>query len=381
MIKSHGMRRRLGGKVIRIGSGTVIGLALLIFAGCGGKGQPPMKKAPLVAVETVIKGEIVHAVELTGEVEPYRIAQLASPAEGPVLNLRVREGDRVRAGDALLSIGRKKGVDALILSLREELKKEQDNLRRTRLLVEKGAMPGEELDLAKASFERARAELVKAQETARDYDVAAPWDGVISQVIARDGDFVGPRAPLLKMYDPESLVIRVEVPEKYAAQASEGLAAEVKFDAYPGSSFTAIVARVYPYLDERARTRTIELTIDDEIKLLPGMFCRVRLIIESVRDAITIPEQAVVITPAGASVVFVVADDKAVQRKVRTGIEDQGRVQVLSGLNQGDLVIVSGQEKLKDGSEVSVKGAPNEGPPGMSPSDGNTLKKKKDGGQ
>ena len=125
------------------------------------------KKPQEVRVVSVTKSAISQTLELTGSVEPYRIAQLASPAEGPVLNLRVREGDLVKAGDTLLSIGRKKGVDALIFSFREDLKKEEDNLKRTQQLVQNDALPGEQLDQAKASYERARAQLTKAEETAQ----------------------------------------------------------------------------------------------------------------------------------------------------------------------------------------------------------------------
>ena len=334
-------------------------LVVLFLSGCGGgdeKGQQPQKKALLVAVETVKKSEIVHAVDLTGEVAPYRVAQLASPAEGPVLNLRVREGDRVNIGDTLLAIGRKKGVDALIVSLREELNKEEDNLTRTRQLVDSDALPGEQLDQAKANYEKVKAQLVKAEETVQDYSITAPWKGVVSRLRVKDGDFVAPRAPLVEIYDPASIVIRAAVPERYAAKIYKGMAAAVHLDAFPNDSFSARIVRVYPYLDERMRTRTVELNLLEKMNLLPGMFGRIRLTLESIKDAVTVPSQALVVTPSGASTVYVLVEAKAVQRKVQTGIEEAGRIEVLSGLNPGDQLIVSGQEKLKDGAEVRLVG-------------------------
>jgi len=102
------------------------------------------------------------------------------------------------------------------------------------------------------------------------------------------------------------------------------------------------------------RTRTVELVLDESAKLMPGMFARVRLILESVADALTIPQQAVIVTPVGGQVAFVVAEGRAVQRKVKVGIEQAGRVQVLAGLEPGEKVVVTGQEKLKDGMEVRV---------------------------
>lgn len=343
--------------VTRYISTGLVAAAFLLATGCGEKDQAPSpKKPPLVSVEKVRQGEVINAIDLTGTVSPYRIAKLASPAEGPVMNLGVREGDVVKEGEKLLSIGRKQGVEASISSLREELRKEKDNLRRTRILVEKNALAGEELDLAKARFERARAELVKAQEKAMDYSLTAPWEGMVSKVMVRDGDFVTPRTPLVEIYDPQSLVIRTEVPEQYSAKLRENMEAMINLDAYPDSSFSARVVQVYPSLDERTRTRTIELSIKDEIKLLPGMFCRVRLIIESVQDALIVPEQAIVVTPSGESVVFVASEGKAVQRKVKTGIETERSVQIVEGVQAGELVLVAGHEGMKDDSRVRFAG-------------------------
>ena len=332
--------------------------AVLLATGCGveDQAQKPQKKTPLVAVETAQKGGMVRTLDLTGTVEPDRVAQLASPAEGPVLNLRVREGDPVNAGDVLLTIGRKTGVDALIASLREELKKEEDNLRRTQQLVEKDALPGEQLDLARAGFEKVRAQFVKAEEMSRDYSISAPWGGTVSRLMVKEGDFVAPRTALVEVYDPASLVVRSAVPEKHAAKLHKDMTAEIQLDAYPNTPFSGRVVRLYPYLDERMRTRTIETRPAEEVDLLPGMFARVRLVLESVPDALTVPAQAVVVTPSGASTVFVVVEGKAIRRTVRPGDEDGGRIQILSGLDPGDRVIVSGQEKLQDGAEVRMPG-------------------------
>src|SRR4030042_816529 len=105
---------------------------LLIYGATAGKSQtvesPKQKMPPVVEVVSAVNAELSLGLELTGSAEPYQLARLASPAEGPVLNIRVREGDQVKAGDARLATGRKKGIDALIVSLREELKKEEDNL-------------------------------------------------------------------------------------------------------------------------------------------------------------------------------------------------------------------------------------------------------------
>ncbi|MCK7497484.1 MAG: efflux RND transporter periplasmic adaptor subunit [Comamonadaceae bacterium] len=266
----------------------------------------------------------------------------------------MREGDAVGKGQAVLNLGRREGATALVASLNEDLKKENDNLASTRRLVETGALAGEQLDIAAANAIRVRAQLAKARETTQDYAVVAPWAGVVSKLKVRDGDFVAPRAPLAEIYDPNSLIVRVSVPEQEAAHLALGMKAEVELDAYPGKHFAAGITRLYPYLDNRTRTRTAEFTLTDAPKLLPGMFARAHLVKETIADAISVPAYSLVAAPGGGFAAFVAKDGKALRRKVETGIEADGRVRIVSGLAAGDKLIVAGQEKLKDGAAVKA---------------------------
>jgi membrane fusion protein (multidrug efflux system) len=332
-----------------------------LLAGCGNypeskpDAQPAKQMVPVVQVAPVVRSTISRKLELTGSVEPYRIARLASPAEGPIANVLVREGDRVKVNQPLLSIGRKQGIDALTASLKEELKKEADNLERTRQLVVSKALPQEQLDYARAAYEKVNAQLIRSEETARDYRVAAPWSGVVSRVIVKEGEFVGPRAALLEMYDPTSLVIRTAVPEKYAAEVSRGMAVNVDLDAFPHDTLTGKVDRVYPYLDSRLRTRIMEITLDRSIPLLPGMFARLKVLLKSEVEALVVPIEAVVERPKG-KMIFVVDSGKALARLIQTGIQEGRSIQIVSGVKQGEKIVVAGNEKLKNDVAVRIAG-------------------------
>jgi membrane fusion protein (multidrug efflux system) len=352
-----------------LAGGTLVALAGISCKGSAGSATAP-KKAPEVRVAAASRSAISRTLELTGSVEPYRTAQLASPAEGPVMNLKVREGDRVAAGEELLAIGRTEGVSAAITSFIADAAKERQNLERVSQLVQSGALAGEQLDIAKASYERAQAQLVKAEESAHDYSVTAPWDGVVSRVRVRDGDFVAPRTPLVEMFDPRSLLIRAAVPEERAVAIHAGMALSVVLDAYPDTEFQARVDRVYPSLDPRTRTRTLEAKVSGPVKLLPAMFARLMLAMETAEDAVVVPGDAVV-SAAGQTVAFVLEDGKAVQRPVETGIEAANRIQIVTGLQPGDNVIVAGNERLKNGDAVRVAGekAGGEGRPSQGKAD------------
>lgn len=328
----------------------------------------PMKQkpAPMVQAISATRSQISQTLELTGSVEPYRVARLASPAEGPVVDLGVRESDQVSSGDQLLTIGRKSGVDALILSLQAELKKEKDNLDRTRQLVESRALPAEQLDQARATYERVHASLIKSEETAGDYTITAPWPGVVSSVKVKEGEFVAPRAILIEIYDPSSLLVRAAIPEKHAAVVIEGMHVTARLDAYTDRVFRGRIGRVYPYLDSRLRTRTVEIVLEDGPELLPGMFARLSISLKAVDDVVVVPEAALVHTPKG-EVIFVVENGKVASRAVETGLEAEGRVEIISGLQPGEKVVIAGNDKLQNGVSVRLAG---DQPPGGRKADG-----------
>jgi membrane fusion protein, multidrug efflux system len=314
------------------------------------------KEIPLVKAVLAKKSQMLKKLELTGSVQAFRIAKLASPAEGPILNLKVREGDIVDSGTVLMSIGRKKGIDALILSLQEELNRDKEEYGRVKQLVEKAIYPTKNLESARATFEMAKARLAAAEQELQDYSIKAPWTGTVSAVKVQDGDFVLPRSPLIEIYDPTSLIIRAAVPERNAADLKLTMGVDVSLDAYPAQKFKGEISRVYPYLDQRLRTRTIEVEIKDPPVLLPGMFARLGLVLGRIDNAIMVPADALLTSPKGDKMMVLLKEGKALRRKVVTGIEDSGFIQIVSGLSEGEEVIVEGNEKLKDGAEVRLPG-------------------------
>ncbi|MGD9817686.1 MAG: efflux RND transporter periplasmic adaptor subunit [Desulfomonilaceae bacterium] len=334
------------------------GIAWLGASKQPGVNEVPKKPKPLVRTEVANIGSISNSIELTGSVEPIRIAKLASPAEGPVVNCSVREGDQVRAGQKILSIGRKKAADALLKSAKQDVETEKEELGRIEKLVETGAIPRDQLDNAKAKYARTLAQLEKVRENSEDYDIEAPWDGVVSKVLVNDGNYVAARTVLVEIFDPKSLVVRMAVPESVSQEISSEMDVNVKLDAHHGQSFAGRVSRMYPELDRRLRTRLVEVSLLKDVPLTPGMFARLEMTVKSGSENVVVPSEAVIVTPKGIRVAYVVEDCKARQRKVETGIEAEGKVQILSGLKPDEQIIVAGNEKLKDGVEIRTAVTP-----------------------
>ncbi|WP_281750691.1 efflux RND transporter periplasmic adaptor subunit [Thermodesulfomicrobium sp. WS] len=321
----------------------------------GKKPPQPAQQPPAVTIEVVKAGVFRQYIALSGTVEASTVAVLASPAEGPVLHCAVREGDRVRAGQAVVRIGRQDSALASRSSAAEELRRQQEEYRRIVTLVEAKALPADQLDLAKSSLERAKAAMIQANQAAGDYVVTAPWDGIVSQVRVSDGNFVAPRAPLVDIYDPASLVLRFSVAEDQAFTLKTGSKVLASFDGLGGKEYELEIVRAFPGLDKKLRTRTFEAGLPKE-DFIPGMFARIRAVLKEDPSALTVPVDAVQ-TQGGKRSVFVVRDGLATRRTIEVGFEQDGRIAVRSGLDAGDQVVVGGIERVKDGVPVRLKGA------------------------
>lgn len=331
---------------------------IALLSGCG-KGvadaAKPTPPSPAVTAETISAAPFRELLAVTGTVEPTLVAGLASQAEGPVLGCRVREGDRVTAGQELLRIGRQLSAEATQTSAREELRRQEQEFRRTEALVAEKALAGDQLDTARAALERARAALAQAEQSAGDYSIRAPWAGVVSRVRVADGNYVAPRMPLVDIYDPASLVLRFTVPEDHAFALAAGGRIQTTFDALPGRAFTLEIIRAYPELDRRLRTRAFEAALSLDATFSPGMFARVRAVLQDVSAALTVPVESV-LGDDNTRFVFLFTDGKAARRAVETDFEQDGRVWIRTGLRAGDRVIIGGIERVKDGLAVRLEG-------------------------
>lgn len=266
------------------------------------------------------------------------------------------------------------------------------DLERVKSLVESGSLPGEmaekarvdyvkcqtqldaakeqlamlnvgptktEIMVAQASVDEADAKFLLAEAKLDECTLLAPFVGVVTNVFVRPGDLVVPRTPLLEMMDPSSVVVRFAVPESHVADMHEMAKATVRLDAYPDRIFNARIERIYPELQHNTRTQLVEAKVIDLAELLPGQFARISVTLRTIDDAIVVPDKAVVCTPQGDTIVFVVVNenkdgDKVCMRKVAVGLEQGQSVQILQGVTAGQLVVSGGNEKLKNGMQVEV---------------------------
>jgi RND family efflux transporter MFP subunit len=260
----------------------------------------------------------------------------------------------VRAGAPLVRLD-----DALISAERDKALASRDqarlDLERLQGLARRQAAAQDEVAQAQTALALAQAELAMAEIRLAHTRVPAPFDGVVTERLVEPGDFVTKNTHLLSLADPASLVARVRVSELSLPHLAEGDPVGVRIDALGAdTAHSGRILRIHPVVEEASRQGIVEVGLDPVPPgARAGQFARVTLSITGVARLL-LPFQALQRDREGEFVWVVGADDTAVRRAVQTGLRIADGVEILSGLNAGERVIVRGLMGLVEGKGVKV---------------------------
>lgn len=357
------------------GSGTktllLVAAVALGVVGCGqrdeaegsnaraGGGPGGMRRSSRVAVvETapVELGTIARRVTVSGVVEPIRRVGITTRIGGAILSIDALEGDYVEAGSILARLDDRE-VRAQLASAKASYELARSNFERSEQLLDRQVITVAEYDRDRTALAAAEAQLEQLR-TQLDYTlVRAPISGVITDKMVEAGDIVGVQTRLFTIADIDTMVVRVQVSELDVVQLDPGDAVAVMLDAYPDRQLTGRIRRIFPAADPATRLVPVEIALyqDSDRIARSGFLARVELALSAKTGVLLVPSSAIV-GDASTSSVFVVEDGIALRRSVRTGLNSEGRVEILSGLDAGEPVVVAGNNALRDGAEVRVIG-------------------------
>lgn len=338
--------------------GTFIFLSCLASAAAWSQGKPPGNYE--VAVETTeVRATILQSsVKAVGTLLADASAALRAEVPGQILEMHFEEGQPVTKGSKLFSI-EATVLEAEVNEARANAERSRSAFSRARELSTKKLISGTDYDAAQANMNVDVARLLSSQARLSKTVIRAPFDGFAGLREINVGDYATIGQPLVDVVQLDPLRVRFSLPETLLPKIHPGQPIEITVDAYPGQVFVGSITAVAPRIDVQGHNVAIHASLPNpELKLRPGFFVRVNVSLGKKVDAIVVPEQA--IWPIGLEkTVFVVVDGKAQQRKVQLGERRPGLVEVVSGLNQGDVVVTAGHMKLHDGTAVrSVTSAP-----------------------
>lgn len=217
-------------------------------------------------------------------------------------------------------------------------------------VIEKLREDGSEVEKGDAIFYINRDEIGFKFENA---PVESPLDGIVGRVYVDIGSSVTPQTPVALVVSMDKVKIDLSIPEKYIPQVLLGQNAAIIVDAY-AEKFKGVVTKISPVLDIDTRSAPAEITVDNKgHRLKSGMFARVSLIIDKSK-AVPVVLKESIMGKAPDAYVYVIEGNKAILRNVKLGIRQDGYFEVKEGVKEGDLVVIMGQQRLKDGTSVKV---------------------------
>lgn len=341
---------------------------------------------PEVRVTSVEKGEITRQTWLTGEILADRTVDIAPKIGGRLKSMRdaenniLQEGDYVEKGDIIAVLDHEE-LKANVESARSSYKSAQASYRmvqvmyadaqrekeRWKRLREEGIGTEQEFDKIKTSYDRAEAELEVAEKEVertqahlhqaevnlQEAWLTAPFSGIISRKYVDEGSFISPGTPLLKLIDIDEVEITGGIAGRFYSYLTPGKSrAFLTVDAYPDDLYTGKVTRVRPEFDQRTRTAVVTVRVpNEEHTLKPGMYARMQVVLEENPHALIIPDSALVDVNED-TFVYVVKDDVVHAQKITLGLREGARYEVVEGLKEGDIVVISGHYILEDEMQV-----------------------------
>jgi membrane fusion protein (multidrug efflux system) len=313
---------------------------------------------PAMTVEAtkVMLQALPQTITAVGSLRSDESISVRPEVAGRISAIAFQEGQRVAKGATLVRLD--PAINAAeVQQARANLKLAQSKYERAVDLAQRNFISGQAKDEAENNLRVAEAAVALADARLAKTEIKAPFAGIIGLRVISVGDYVKEGADVVNLESIDPLKVDFRVPENYLAQLSVGQTLTVTLDALPGKSFEGKVFAVNPLIDAAGRSVVIRAVVRNaDTTLRPGMFARVRLITRDEKQALVVPEQAIV--PQGdEQYVFRVVDGKVARVKVDIGQRRDTKVEILKGLAADDVVVTAGQLKLRDGMPVTVVNA------------------------
>lgn len=303
----------------------------------------------VVRVQKLQRVEIPLTEEVVGTVRAKTHATLEAKKSGRIEKLPVTLGQKVRAGDLVARLDSAESA-ARLDQAEASFEQAQREWKRVSALFDQQSATRAERDAAESRFRVAKASVTESKASLGHGEILAPFDGVVTKKWAEVGDLAAPGKPIVDIEDPSVLQVEIDLPEGLPFSITPGAEFEVtRIDA----TAKAILREVAPSVDPVTRTRKLKLKLMNPTHVSSGQFVRV-LVPTGVRKALIVPKEALV-ERGQLQIVFSMEMNRARMRLVKTGRTAAQGVEIVSGLDSGETIVIEGAERLSDGQSVEVK--------------------------
>ncbi|MDR9365154.1 MAG: efflux RND transporter periplasmic adaptor subunit [Balneolaceae bacterium] len=335
-----------------------LSLILITLQACNG-GEEMTENSeddtPVIPVEVsnVSRGNISAYYSNTATLEAEQEATVVSKVRGIIEELYVEEGDRVQAGQVIAKIEDEQyQIEAD--RAKATLDRLYNDFQRNKELFERELISAEAFQNSQYEYESQKATYDLAALNLEYTSVRSPISGVISERFVKAGNMIGTDQQMYRVTDFSPLQAVLHIPEHEMAKIRNDQRAELRVDALPNETFVGHVERISPVVDSETGTFKVTIYVDETRDMLrPGMFGRVKIVYDTRENTRMIPKSAVISEDLAESV-YVIKDSLAFKKEIQTGYTNGSNVEIINGLEDGEMVVTIGQGSLQDSSKVSI---------------------------
>ncbi len=309
-----------------------------------------------VAVETVVMEphQFNDFIRLTGTVEAIEDAMISAEVSGRIMDI-VERGTRVSEGETIARLDDRQ-IRAQYNSAEAAYEQAVDNFERMESLHADSIVSTQDYRNARAQLDQARAQLDQAEKQLQDSNIEAPFDGRIEERMVQAGELVSPGQPVVRLVNTSQVRILAGIPERYSGEITEGTEVEVRLNG--DQVRTSRITYSGDVIDPDTRTYTVEIELSNPDRLIkPDMVVDLRIQRRTLEDALIIPRTAVIRSEDGISVFKAVegnGNKVASLSFIETGQASGPLIEVTSGVQPGDEIVISGISNLNEGDQLNI---------------------------
>ena len=332
----------------------VVPAAIALVAGCGKTQQgntPAQTELPAVQVrtQTVQTKQLATVEEVVGTVRAKLRATIEAKTTGRITDMPVSLGQRIKAGELVVRLNAPE-IKARLDQAEASLQQAERDWRRVSSLFNQQAATRADYDAADSRYQVAKGAVAEAKAMMTYVEILAPFDGVVTRKWVDVGDQAAPGKPLIDIEDPSKLQLEADVPEAIASRIQQDARMPIRVSDSIGDLF-GTVAEIGPIADPVSRTFRVKLDVAGRPGLMSGQFARL-LVPVGETTSMRVPFSSVV-QRGQMEIVFAVENQRARLHLVKTGRQLKDEIEILSGLDAGDSVVVNNASQLVDGQLVT----------------------------
>ncbi|MBN2104657.1 efflux RND transporter periplasmic adaptor subunit [bacterium] len=338
---------------------------LFILIGCQQSADEESQAKIPVSVQEVEKGNVERTLAFNGDIHAEQEVKVFSKIPDRIKAFYADEGDYVKKGGLIAEIVATT-IEQAVLQAEAQKNNMETEYARAKRLYQENAMSQQQFDVIETQVTQARAAYKSIKSQLDDARVLAPISGIIGKRYYEEGDMANPAQPVVSIVQMGKVKITIEVPEKELGLLEVGQDAEIEVVSYPDLVFYGKVDKISPVLDPMTRMATVEILVDNPKRLLrPGMYATIEITVGTIKDVLVVPRHAVLESTSLKKIdgvdtvirnyfVYVANDSIAEQRELNVSYVNHRFVAVRGGIEEGENMVVNGQNNLRDGLPVLI---------------------------